>query len=167
MNTNRIFGQSSLGGMGSRGTARSPPGRFQTRGTASPESLRRGAILEEHRSRGTRLTILKLPPTRHTTRKRPWTTWLTRKLLWTLGTRGRGREREPHNTARGCHESHQDDNNRNLPLSRLRDSAMASVVELVCGRLPHACRPTPHVAIPSADLGTSEGRRVGRRQAKH
>jgi hypothetical protein len=141
MGTNRIFGRSSLGGMGWRGTESSPPGRFQTRGTASPESLSRGAILE-HCPGGTRPTILKLLPTRHATRKRPWTTWLTRKLLWTLGIRRRGREREPHNTARGCHESHQDDNNRNLPLSRIRDSAMASVVELVCGRLSHACPPT-------------------------
>jgi hypothetical protein len=162
MNANRIFGRSNLGGMRWSATARSRPDRFQARRNASLESLGRGAILE-HRPVGTLPTILKLLPTR----KRPWTTWLTRKLLWTLGTRRRGREREPHNTARGCHESHQDDNNRNLPLSRIRDSAMASVVELVCGRLPHACRPTPHVAIPSACLGTSEGRRVGRRQAKH
>ena len=154
------------GGMGWRATVSSRPDRFQTRGTASPESLTRGAIFA-HRPGGTRPTILKLPPTRRATRKRPWTTWLTRKLLWTLGTRRRGREREPHNTARDCYESHQDDNNRYLPLSRIRDSAMASLVELVCGRLPHACRPTPHVAIPSACLGTSEGRRVGRRQAKH
>ena len=32
-----------------------------------------------------------------------------------------------------------DDNDRNLPLSRIRHRANASVVELVCGRLPHAC----------------------------
>jgi len=95
MNTNRIFGRSSLGGMGWRATANSRPGRFQARRNASPELLRRGAILE-HRPGGTRPTILKLPPTRRATRKRPGTTWLTRKLLWTLGTRRRGREREPH-----------------------------------------------------------------------
>ena len=68
-------------------------GPFSNRGNASLESLRRGAILE-HRPGGTRPTILKLPRLR----KRPWTTWLTRKLLWTLGTRRRGREREPHNS---------------------------------------------------------------------
>ena len=166
MEANRIFGRSSLGGMRWSAMANSRPDRFRARRNASLESLRREAILE-HRPGGTRPTILKLPPTRRATRKRPWTTWLTRKLLWTLGTRRRGREREPHNTARDCYESHQDDNNRYLPLSRIRDSAMASVVELVCGRLSHACPPTPHVAIPSACLGTSEGRRVGRRQAKH
>ena len=55
---------------------------------------------QEHRPGGTRPTILKLSPTRRATRKRPWTTWLTRKLLWTLGTRRRGREREPHNRAK-------------------------------------------------------------------
>src|SRR6476620_8222693 len=95
MNTNRIFWRSSLVGLGWRGTASSRPGRFQTRRNASPESLSRGAIFQ-HRPRGTRPTILKLPRPR----KRPWTTWLTRKLLWTLGTRRRGREREPHNRAK-------------------------------------------------------------------
>ena len=32
-----------------------------------------------------------------------------------------------------------DDNDRNLPLSRIRHRPNASVVELVCGHLPHAC----------------------------
>ena len=122
----------------------------------------------EHRPGGpTRPTILKLPPTRRAIRKRPRTIWLTRKLLWTLGTRRRRREREPHNTARGCHESHQDDNNRNLPLSRIRTRATASVGELVRGHLCDAPRLTPHVTIYSADLGTPEGRRRGRGKAEH
>ena len=43
---NRIFGRSSLAGMGWRATASSRPVRFQTRGNASPESLRREAIFE-------------------------------------------------------------------------------------------------------------------------
>src|SRR6478735_3368134 len=94
MNTNRIFGRSSLGGMEWRATAGPRPGRFQTRRNASPESLSRGAIFQ-HRPGGTRPTILKLPRPR----KRPWNTWLTRKLLWTLRTRRRGRETE-HTTER-------------------------------------------------------------------
>src|SRR6187200_2503486 len=93
--TNRIFGRSNLGGMRWSATASSRPGRFQARRNASLESLSRRAILV-HRPGGTRPAILKLPPTTRATRKRPWTTWLTRKLLWTLGTRRRGREREPH-----------------------------------------------------------------------
>ena len=87
MNTNRIFGRSRLAGMGWRTTASSRPGRFQTRGNASPESLSREAIFE-HRPGG---TLTQRPG------KRPWTTWntwLTRKLLWTLRTRRRGGERE-------------------------------------------------------------------------
>ena len=92
----------------------------------------------------------------------------TRKLLWTLGTRRRGRETEPHNRARGCHESHQDgQQNRNLPLSRIRHRANASLVELVCGHLPHACGPTPHGASYAEYLGTRDGRGSGRGQAKH
>src|SRR6476469_6811041 len=87
METNRIFGRSSLGGMVWRATASSRPGRFQTRRNASPESLSREAIFE-HRPGG---TLTQRPG------KRPWTTWntwLTRKLLWTLRTRRRGGERE-------------------------------------------------------------------------
>ena len=61
----------------------------------------------------------------------------------------------------------QDDNNRNLPLSRIRHRANASVVELVCWRLPHACRPTPHGAIYAEYLCTPDGRGSGRGQARH
>src|SRR6476469_7147060 len=93
METNRIFGRSSLGGMVWRATASSRPARFQTRRDASPESLNREAIFE-HRPGG---TLTQRPGKRPWT---TWTTWLTRKLLWTLRPRRRGREREPQNRAK-------------------------------------------------------------------
>ena len=60
-----------------------------------------------------------------------------------------------------------DDNNRYLAISRIRDRTHAPVGELVCGHLPHASRPTSHVAVYSAYLSIPKGRRRGRGQAEH
>ena len=60
-----------------------------------------------------------------------------------------------------------DDNNRHLPIPRIRDRPHAPVGKVVCGHLRHASRPTSHVAVYSAYLSIPKGRRRGRGQAEH
>ena len=133
MNANRIFGRSSLAGMGWRTTASSRPGRFQTRRNASPESLSREAIFE-HRPGG---TLTQRPG------KRPWTTWntwLTHKLLWTLRTRREGGEREsevgasaPFETLPTLKPRLRSANSQPMCLSRYSKSSRPVVADAACG----------------------------------